>query len=328
MTLPKPLFTALFCLFTAVLVAQSTFYSSEMVVTASSLKLRKEASTQSAALETIPRGTIIEVIGTHNDGEVVAVDTIYAPWYKVRFKGKEGYVFGAFVQPTYTLYYELEPLFEREIHQLNYYGIYRRDSFSDEVRKIKVRFDEQYSEMHDMKLKVLKTDQKDTSKFIIATPYNLPTGYAGPLGITDSPGWFFEGGLAPGDMQSISVGFDDKANPPVETVGQSYFVAATGCAALKGNFVQVSGYQLQVFEMDAGSEALLQNLTPLVTPEPGINPQVSVSWYGDLDHDNKPDMLLHDCPVEMGCRVSLFLSSKARTGELLHKMSEYFWYAD
>jgi hypothetical protein len=306
--------------------AQLDFFPSEVAVNASSLKLRAEANTTSTVLETLKRGTVLQVMELFNNGEVLNVDTLYAPWYKVKVNEKVGYVFGAYVVPTYGLYYEDDIFAETELPQLNWYGVYMRDSFSDEIRPIKVRLESEFNEFHGVSVKILTTNQSDESKFIIGTVFTLPVGYAGPLGITDSPGWFFEGGLAPGSMQSISSGYDMKTN--AEVVGDTYFLAATGCAALKDNLVQVSGYQLQVFEMDAGASKLLQNLTPSVLPELGINPQIKLTWYGDLDHDNKPDMILHDCPVEMGCRASLFLTSKARPGELLHKMSEHFWYAD
>ncbi len=59
-----------------------------------------------------------------------------------------------------------------------------------------------------------------------------------------------------------------------------------------------------------------------------ISPMVDVLWFGDIDHDNKSDMILQDCPYEVGCRASLFLSSKAHKGELLRKVSEHFWPGD
>jgi hypothetical protein len=305
------------------LAAQNAFFPPEVVVTASALKLREQANLQSKVLETLPRGTVMQVTGIHNDGEVVEVDSMYAPWYKVRHNGKVGFVFGGFVTETIGLYYENDIANQPTLPQLNWYGVYMRDSFSDEIRKIEVRYEEEYSEMVDGMIQVLKTNQREESKFIIGTTYKLPLGYVGPLGITDSPGWFFEGGLAPGAMQPISVGQE----PGDETIGETYFLAATGCAALKDNFVQVTGYQLQVLEIN-DTNSRMQNLTPWFLAEIGINPQVQLTWYGDLDQDKKPDAVIHDCPFEMGCRASLFLSSKAQSGEMLRKVCEHFWYGD
>jgi len=59
-----------------------------------------------------------------------------------------------------------------------------------------------------------------------------------------------------------------------------------------------------------------------------FTPAVNVTWYGDLDGDDKPDAVLSDCPSESGCRESVFLSSKARRGEFLRKVCERFWPGD
>jgi hypothetical protein len=305
--------------------AQAEFVPSEMIVSASALKLRAQADVNSAALETLPRGTIVQVVGVHNNGEVVEVNETYAPWYQVKTNtGKTGYVFGAYVVGTYGLYYEGEPI-EGSLPPLNWYGVYRRDSFSDELRRIEVRVQKQYSEMFEQDLELLITNQKDTSKFIIGTTEQLKTGYAGPLGIMDSPGWFFEGGLQPGSMLPISSG----QLPGDTTFGQTYFLAATGCAMLKDNYVQVNDYKLQVVEaFNPDGNNKQQDITQWVRCLPDMNPTVQLLWYGDIDQDKLPDALIHDCPFEMGCRASLYLSSKAKPGEILHKMCEYFWFGD
>lgn len=306
--------------------AQSSFFPAEVVVSASSLKIREKPDVSTGkVVATVPRGTVLSVQETFNDGEVFEVDTLFGPWYKVQSdKGYNGYVFAPFVCSTTQIFYEEDVVANPVLPPLQWYGVYQRDSFSDEVRRIEVRLKKQLSEVDGEAVNVLKTNQKQPSKFIIGSLKGLPTGYAGPLGITDSPGWFFEGGLQPGAMQPISAG----QAPGDTTVGETYFLAATGCAALKNSFVQISGYQLQALELRADDDALIQNLTPWVNPELGVNPSVALLWYGDLDQDHRPDALIQDCPFEAGCRNSLFLSSKARQGELLHKVCEYFFYEE
>lgn len=57
-------------------------------------------------------GTRLAVIDVYNNGEVLQVDSFYAPWYKVRTKkGNIGFVFGAFVSGAY-IYYENEITFD------------------------------------------------------------------------------------------------------------------------------------------------------------------------------------------------------------------------
>jgi hypothetical protein len=304
--------------------AQSDFFPAEMVVTASTLKLRSKPDITAAnVVESLPRGTVLKVQSVYKNGEVVEINGAYAPWYEVVApSGKKGYAFGAFLSGTYGLFYE-DQVVEGDLPPLEWYGVYKRDSFSDEVRKIEVTTKKEFNEMYEEEVNLLKTNEKDTSKFIIGTIYSFPTGYAGPLGIMDSPGWFFEGGLNPGSMVPISSG-----QMPGDTVyGETLFLTATGCAILKDNYVQISGYQLQVLEM-LPDNGRVQDLTHWFRYEPDMNPSLQLLWYGDLDHDRFPDAVIHDCPIEMGCRTSLFLSSKAEKGEMLHKVCEYFWYGD
>lgn len=307
-----------------VMTAQTGYFPEKMIVTASVLKLRSAADvSKSNVIETLPRGTVLEVKGLHNKGEVVEVADKYAPWYQVVSpSGKMGYAFGAFLTGTYSLHFEDE-MMDGELPPVLWYGVYRRDSFSDEVRKIEVSVKREYSEMYGEDVALLKTNQKDTSKFIIGSVEMMKEGYAGPLGITDSPGWFFEGGLMPGSMLPISSG-----QVPGDTLyGDTYFLAATGCATLKDNYMQISNFKMEVFEMlpDASRN---QDMTEWFVCEPGLNPSVQLLWYGDIDQDRLPDAVIHDCPLEMGCRTSLFLSSKAKKGALLQKVCEHFWDGD
>jgi Bacterial SH3 domain len=304
--------------------AQSDFFPEEMIVTASSLKLRAKPDIAGQnVIESLSRGTVVKVVSVANSGEVVEVNGAFAPWYEVMApSGKKGYAFGAFLSGTYGLFYE-DQIIEGDLPPVEWYGVYQRDSFSDEVRKITVTTKKEFNEMYGEDMNVLKTNQKDTSKFIIGTIHPLPTGYAGPLGIMDSPGWFFEGGLNPGAMVPVSSG-----QMPGDTVyGETLFLTATGCATLKDSYVQITGFQIHVMEM-LPDNSRIQDLSPWFKYEPDLNPSVQLLWYGDLDHDRFPDVLIHDCPMEMGCRSSLFLSSKAKKGEILRKVCEYYWYGD
>lgn len=316
------LLPALACTFS--LNAQTDYFPEQMMVKVAALKLRSEPTIdKSNVLATLSKGDIVDVLGTHNRGEVVGVGGLYAPWYKVKNKaGVTGYAFGAYLSGMYNLHYEDE-LVESGLAPLNYYGVYRRDSFSDELRKIEVRTEKTYSEMYEAEVQLLKTNQKDTSKFIIGTVEKLREGYVGPLGIMDSPGWFFEGGLTPGVMIPISAG----QAPDDTTFTETVFLAATGCAELKDSYISISGFKLQVIEILPENNRT-QDLSAWFTCEAGLNPTVQLLWYGDIDRDRLPDAVIHDCPYEMGCRTSLFLSSKARPGELMRKVCEHFWEGD
>lgn len=334
----KTLFLPLLCsfFFTARAFAQyRPFFPEEMVVTANSLNLREAPDKNSPKVASLQKGAVLQFIEAWNNGQWVQADTTdpesaYAPWLKVRFQNKTGYVFGAYVTGTTGLYHEGDVFFNNEpLPSLNWYGVYPRDSFADELRPIIVRLEEESSELYGENVKVLKTNQKDESKFIIGSLKPLKTGYAGPLGVYDVHDMFLSGELAPGGTVSIHPG--DDTNVTDTTIKPNYILMATGCARMENNeylYVRVTDYQLTLLDYST-TPPRLQDLTPWVKTESDeMNPTVSITWYGDLDMDGKPDAILNDCPYEMGCRDALFLSSQARPGESLRKVCEHFWPGD
>jgi hypothetical protein len=302
----------------------SQFYPEEMVVSASSLNLRETPDKNGKKVASLSRGAIVQFVEAVNDGEYVQVDTSgpYAPWYKVRYQDKVGYVFGAYVSGTMVLLYEGD--FVDNLPPLQWYGIYQRDSFADEIRAITVSVKEEYNEVYESKIKILKTNQKEASKCIIGSLKPLKAGYAGPLGMYHVSDFGVSDALYPGAQMTIYPGqeiYDTLIKP-------SWQLAATGCARFENDFVQVTDYRLFVVDYYPESPKK-QELTQWVRTElPEVSPAVSLLWYGDVDGDNKPDAIIQDCPYETGCRASLFLSSRARAGEYLRKVCEHFWPGD
>lgn len=299
------------------------FYPEEFVVTASSLNLREALDVKSKKIAGLPRGTVVQFVSAANNGEYVEVDSLNAPWYQVRYQNQTGYIFGAHVTAATGLYYEGDIILDG-LPNLQWYGIYKRDSFADEIRKIDVRLVEEYNELYGEKVKTLKTNQKQASKFIIGSVKPLRTGYAGPLGIFEVDDYFLSGSLGPGAMMGLNPG-----SPEGDTAMKVTFVlTATGCAELEENYVRLRDYRLLVFDYST-DPPMRQDLTPWVMPEsPDISPTVNLIWYGDLDGDNRPDALIEDSPYEVSGRTSLYLSSKARPGEFLKKVCEHFWQGD
>jgi hypothetical protein len=306
------------------------FFPEELVVTANSLNLRSAPDVNSAKVATLTQGTLMAFVESWNNGQYTQADTTdenspYGRWLKVRSKNGTGWVFDTYVSGTTALYYENSPQFDmRGVAPLFWYGVYARDSFADEIRKVQVRLVEEPNEFYGGSVKLLKTNQKEPSKFLIASHMALSVGYCGPLGVFDPNQMFFTKSLGPGSQLSIYPGNDmnDTISKP------TYGLAGTGCATLENYFVRVTDYNLTL--LDYMSEPILtQSLTEWVRPEiQEVNPTVDLLWFGDLDRDNKPDAIIQDCPFEIGCRASLFLSSKARPGEYLRKTCEFYWPGD
>jgi hypothetical protein len=307
---------------------QSTpYFPDEMTVTANSLNMRELPDKNSKKVASLTQGAVVQFVEAYNNGEYMQADTTdpespYAPWLKVRFDGKSGWVFGAYVTSATGLFYENDFTFDNQpLPSLYWYGVYARDSFADEIRKVSVRQVEEMNEIFGTNVTVLKTNQSDKSKFLLASATPLQTGYCGSLGVFNLSDFYVSRSLGPGGQFVIYPGNDMNDT----LVKPSYGLAATGCATLESSYVQVNDYKLTLLDFTSEPPAR-QDMTPWVKTENiEMSPMVEILWFGDIDHDNKPDMILQDCPYEVGCRASLFLSTKAKKGEFLRKVSEHFW---
>ncbi len=299
--------------------AQSTFFPDELLVSASALNLRDQPDKSGKVLEKLPRGAALRFIETVNEGQYVEVYSMYGIWLKVQSQTQTGFVFSPHVMGAYNLYLEGDYSME-SLPPLQWYGLYMRDSFSDEIRPIQVRLEQVYHELFGAELNVLRTNQPEPAKFIIGSIYPLRPGFAGSLGLYDPGTIYRNADLAPGAMLPIYPGQE----PDDTSATVTWYLAATGCAKFgESDFVNISDYQLFAMEMQYDGAATKQDLSHWVQTEAGLNPSVSLLWYGDLDGDRKPDMVLQDAPEEMGARISLFLSSKALPGAFLHKVCQY-----
>jgi Bacterial SH3 domain len=281
------------------------------------LNLRERPDANSKALDLLPQGTLLKFIEANNGGEYAYVnDTTYGQWLKVRTPtNKVGYVFGNYVSGAYELLYDGQWL--DELPQLQWYGIYQRDSFADETRRVRLSLEKTENEVYGS-YKTVKTNQKDKAKFIVGSVKPLATGFCGSLGMYDPGTQYVRNDLSPGALLSVYPGIEMGDTSYVK----SWFLAATGCGELTDTAIVVNNYRL--FGMDDYPQSTMrQELTEWFKMAPGNIPSVSIMWYGDLDGDRKPDLIIEDCP-ELGCRNSLFLTSKARPGELFRKVCEYY----
>jgi len=320
------------CLLSTGISAQQSppFFQEEMIVTASSLNLRELPDKNAKKVGTLTQGTVVQFLEAYKDGEYMQADTTdpespYAPWLKVRFKGGTGWAFGAYLTGTYGLYYENDIFVEGDaLPPLQWFGVYARDSFADEVRRVQVRLVDEFNEFFQTQVRVLKTNQREQSKFLVASLTPFPTGYCGPLGNFEIGQMYYSKTLGPGGQLSIYPGND--LNDTL--IRPTYGIAATGCAELDNFYVRVTNYQLRLIDFSQ-EPVQYQDLTQWVkTDMPESSPSVDLLWFGDLDRDGKPDAIINDCPYEPGCRASLFLSSKAKPGAYLHKVCEHFWPGD
>lgn len=305
------------------------FVPEELVVTANSLNLREEPNINSKKIASIPRGAKMRFLEAHDNGAFVQTDTLdaegpWAPWYKVSYQKQTGYVFGAHVSGRYNLYFE-GAYMETMPVGLHWYGVYTRDSFADETRKIEVKIVDEYNEMYGATAKFLRTNQPDVAKFLIATSEPLKTGFSGPTGIFDVNQYYGNNTMFPGATVVIHRGFDAK-NAADTLSSPSYVISALGCVEMRDNVTMFENYRLLLFDYTDAEIPVQQDLTPwFKTAFLELYPTISLFWQGDLDQDGKPDAVFQDCPEEGGCRISLLLSSEAKGKDRLKKICETYF---
>ncbi|MEZ4940184.1 MAG: SH3 domain-containing protein [Saprospiraceae bacterium] len=307
--------------FTGTLPAQTGFFPDDLVVSASALNLRDQPNKTGKVLEKLSRGSTLKFVTAANDGAYETVDDNYGVWLRVQSgTGKTGYVFSTFVTGQFNLYLEGETPLDL-LPEQSWYGLYARDSFSDELRAIQVRLATEYNSFREEDTQVLRTNQPDRAKFIIGTTSRLQPGPAGELGIFDPADFYFNDALAPGAMLALLPG----SKPDDETPAPPCYLAATGCASLQDDeTIAFQDFKLTALLPRPDLPTIRQDLSPWFKTPPGLNPNIRLWWFGDLDGDARPDAIIEDMPEEMGMRISLFLSSRARDGELLRKVCEYW----
>lgn len=72
--------------------------SAYVVTSQTGLNMREAAATDAEVIAAIPLGQEVHVLESTAAAETIGAHT--APWYKVRYRDKEGWVFGAFVEPA------------------------------------------------------------------------------------------------------------------------------------------------------------------------------------------------------------------------------------
>lgn len=308
-------------LFFAAFSLHAQYLPKQLFVVATSLQLRAEPGLKSNVLASMSNGEPVELIEDKADQESSLYDRIggiQGRWLKIRYKGKTGFAFSPYLAPRYSLFYEHSHA--EYLPKVNHwYGIYKKKNGEEEIREIKVsqcRIPENdVEEEH----QYLCTDQRDTSLFVIATNEVIRPGYAGVFSqrYADNSGISLE--MRPGTECWL---FWKLKGNTID--GQHFQLYGTGTYSMQSAGLQLTNYKVMVAQRQSpGSEfRVLQDLTPFFSY---IDSYVKVVWVGDLDRDDKPDLILQACSTQ-SCTQYLFLSSEAGEQELLRCITSYSWY--
>lgn len=332
-------------------------FDSLTVIAESGLIMRTGASLDSDIITTIPFGTIVK---SYWYGKIKDTINGFADnWTKIEYGGKEGFAWEQYLS-TYRFvnsekYNKEFRISEEELicgfisysPEFNWYGIYQGKSEGlQEIRKVEVTilfpellqpeervkyFDSEYFEkglMH-----YIMTDQDTKAEFLIGTKNKLDerliNGYSfDPDSKNPENAPIFVYPEKPEiikikDLNTVT--FISRDVPFLQDTAKLQVSSNYKLFLLNGEFdysQAVDYYSYQVLNPDlefmyatASRHASYKNPT--------------INWYGDLDSDNKMDFILYNHNmVDHGgieCIYYLFLSSKAKNGEIIGKVA-FFWF--
>lgn len=299
---------------------QTLIWPEQLEVAASSLKLRDAPNLQSKVLATIPQGAWVKNRSRQFEDRLQweEIDEMGAYWLPVQYQGQNGYVFGAYVNAPFQLFYEKTAV--DYVPKVNHwYAVYSTPK-GDELREVKVHTTLDSNEVLEELQRTLRTDNPEESKFILATNRELKTGLIGDFFNQNSettPENASDFALTPGTSLLLT-----RSRPWNDNKIYTFF--GTGNFELSQEGLVQKNYKIwatQRTESRLGFD-LQQDLALFLGPSVAF---CTLNWYGDLDGDGKPDALISRCTEDAGCTDVLFLSSEAKSGELLHPVAAYFW---
>jgi hypothetical protein len=288
----------------------------EYMIISSSLNLRENPDINSKSLTQISNGELVQTVDNQETTRSDRVNDLQGIWIKVRYRQFTGYAFSAYLGARYMLYFEHE-----HIHYLPkvkyWYGVYYDTLKRQEViREIKTRLKETYDPDFQTKEAILLTDQKKQSSFLIATNEKLSE---------QSMGVFFsrkpQKGYAPPMLPGTEEWLFHRLNSNT-VASETYHLFATGAYSMTEHGLRLDDYEIYVADNTPPDSrfTLIQNISRYLVGE-----SHELFYCGDIDGDDKPDIIMTSCSNSF-CSYTLFLSSLAKPGELLHPVSSYtFW---
>lgn len=197
-----------------------------------------------------------------------------------------------------------------------WYGIYYDEiNGSESIRRIKLKLVDEEHPTEDHRHKTLKTDQVEKSLFLIGTFDSIPEKQMGLFTRSNRAGIKCSESLRPGDTDHI---YSIRAES--QSTSETYIMYTTGTYILNGN-----GNDILITNQDIvlvgktqySKQKVVQNMKQYF----GNKEAYRLEYFGDIDGDNRPDLIMSGSSIDSGGGTILFLSSRAKEGELLRPVA-------
>lgn len=282
------------------------------VTAESGLNIRQEPKSNSKKIFTIPFESVVFACKECNDCQSEIIEGKEAKWKKVYFENFEGFAFGGFLEPEISLMCPSDwmiefgtPTFKKEVE---YFGIYEENPYRDQFKAKKiVGRDTMIDDPAKGKINMIKLEKGDEPNFIISR-----------VELAD-------GQIINGKKQNQMLFIGEAI------YFQSSYLFATGNPEISENntfpFSKIKDYKLILREPTEDGkfreQILFTNDFHAWIGGGSYEGGIRIRWIGDIDGDNKMDILLTHATHYACWDVILFLSTKADNDELVGQTAKY-----
>lgn len=305
-----------FCLLILIkcdLLAQST---NSYIVISNKLNVRDKPSMNSNIVGVLENGETVKVIG-HNqlNFEIYDCESVNDNehcWREIIFKQKKGYVHSLYLGTKYMLFYE--DSYINYFPKVKYwYGVYYDTVSQKEViRKIEP-FVKNLKHESDVEHDFLMTNNKQKSIFIISTNTLIPEREMGVFTRSHNNENDSYNNLKPGVTQWL---YSQVIRSTI--TGPMYELITTGDYFISDYGLATKNIEFYVYEGKFPNPTKIQNITKYTRNKE----YVKIEYFGDIDGDFKPDIIIQASSHHSHNSV-LLLSSEASPKDLLEEVSLY-----
>lgn len=289
------------------------------VISKTGLELKSGAKEESKTLLAVPYWTKVDVC---TDIEKVdTVRTTFGNWRRVSYNGINGYMFDGFLTETDTTYEtpkDVRIMYEGSLcatlnfdPNLYWYGIYRTKT-ADSLKKVDIEFNKlNFESMEEMEggVILIRTNLSDKMTSMLLIGSNKPL----PEKIVSYNVQIVPNTLYPGQRKTVYTW------NTIHRYGNNLDLNAIGTFKDSQYGPILENYQLRLTNMQDNYKT--QDISDEFSFK-GESGMVSLIWFGDIDNDNKVDLLFSVSTTSQN-QITLLLSSKANNDCFVGKADEW-----